>query len=74
MNVNKENRNINKKEFINLIQQKTNLSLKQTTEGVNAIINFLEKSFEKDCSIEIRKFGKFTAKNGKVKFKSFILY
>ena len=74
MNLNAKNKNINKKEFINLLQSKTSLSLNQTSEGVQSIINFFEKNFEKDCSIEIRKFGKFNIKNGKVKFKSFIVY
>ena len=74
MSVKAKKQNINKKEFINLLHKKTSLSLQQTTEGVESIINFFEKNFEKDCSIEIRKFGKFNTKNGKVEFKCFIVY
>lgn len=74
MNLKVKNKNINKKEFINLLSNKTFLSTRQTSDGVQSIINFFEKRFETDCSIEIRKFGKFSVKNGKVKFKSFVVY
>lgn len=74
MNINTKNQNINKKELINILHAKSSLSFNQINEGVESILEFFEAKFKEDCTIEIRGFGKFTNKNGKIKFKSFIFY
>lgn len=77
-NLNKEKTNINKKEFaLKLLQKeevRKNLSKMQVELGVDGILEFLQQSFATDCIIELRGFGKFICKSGKVRFKSFVKY
>ena len=77
-NLNKEKTNINKKEFaLKLLQKEEvakNLSKTQVELGVDGILEFLQQSFVTDCTIELRGFGKFICKGGKVRFKSFVKF
>ncbi len=70
--INKENININKKELIKIITKDCNLTEHQVEIGVDGILDFLSTKFKEDCVVELRGFGKFICKNGKVRFKSFI--
>jgi nucleoid DNA-binding protein len=63
--------NINKKDFINILINKTELSKTQVETGVEEILKFFEECFEKTCIIEIRGFGKWKCREGKVKFRPF---
>jgi nucleoid DNA-binding protein len=69
-----EKKNINKKDFIKKLSLNQHLSSKQVEIGVLGILDFLKNAFKQDCIIEVRGFGKFICKNGKVRFKSFIKY
>lgn len=63
---------INKQDFINLLIVKTNLSRTQVEKGLEEILIFFEECFEMNCLIEIRGFGKWKCKQGKVKFFSYV--
>jgi nucleoid DNA-binding protein len=73
-NVLTKNKNINKKEFILKLAKKCQLSVKQVEIGVDGILGFLSQAFKTDCTIELRGFGKFICKAGKVRFKSFLTF
>lgn len=64
-------KNINKKDFINIVCSKVELSEMQVEIGVESILKFFIECFEKECIIEIRGFGKWKCNKGKVKFRPF---
>jgi nucleoid DNA-binding protein len=67
-----KNKNINKKEFVLKLECRCKLGKNQVEKGLDGILNFFSTAFKKECVIEMRGFGKFICKNGKVRFKSFV--